>query len=604
LISLNHYHPPNQTRFYDEDEQEEEIIHVTQHLSKEQYQFEFPSKNCLKALAYLDEEEEYSFFDESSFTSTATTAISSEQQQQQTSYLLDQDTSSTIHHMNHWHHETITEEEEELVEDGRLSPLELPAQIVRQKRYSFLSSNSKEVEETTKPVGPSSFLSDNTMYNHVTQQSKKTAGKNIYRNTNFIVYLFLTLIYLGYSLSFEEEEEKLPVYCNESVPIMDSDNSTFTDSGFPTTESRIVLIKLNKSKMSIIQLQQQKQDSSYLNTAAGNSDEGYDDQLYNGEELESQCIFYPLGKNELEEDDMDMKRDLAAVKIQSLWRGYHSRHLNKSTSIIVMANLASVCGRLQRKQRNCIDKRLAQLESRLQEETAMRIAFEKAMEDMTVLMDQQQKILYDRLEQEVHLRQVYESKINQLQPCLKKEVAARNKLEEMMTRVLDQMHETETARQQQQKQDADSKKLMQLKLDQALEDIALLKKYSAANVKTAAAALTRPSIQQQKSNKTSATATATATTTRYTVRKSIVPTTLKNDSSTLTSSILRRQAPTIQQARLTSTQPIKSPQPHLLERPSVIPSNRRPHLKKTNISSTTTTTTTTRRPPILSSSRK
>ncbi|KAG1060655.1 hypothetical protein G6F42_027901 [Rhizopus arrhizus] len=107
----------------------------------------------------------------------------------------------------------------------------------------------------------------------------------------------------------------------------------------------------------------------------------------------------------------------------------------------VFLNLANICTRLHRRQMNTVDERLHQLEQRVRQETAMRIAFEKAMEDMTVLIDQQQKTLYDRVEQEMHMRQLYEEKMNtalaQLQPLesrLRKEVNARTKMEEMMTR--------------------------------------------------------------------------------------------------------------------------------------------------------------------------
>jgi myosin heavy subunit len=306
------------------------------------------------------------------------------------------------------------------------------------------------------------------------------------------------------------------------------------------------------------------------------SDEGYDD---NEDELESQCIFYPLSDDE-ETEDLDMQ-DRAAIKIQAAWRGFCSRRQNKQQLACLRAdqrvimNLAYLCGKIHRRQMTSVDNRLAQLEQRLQEETAMRIAFEKAMEDMTVVIDQQQKILYDRLEQEVHMRQVYESKFNaalaQLQPLesrLRKEVNARNKMEEMMTRVLDQMHEAETSRQLHQKEEAESKKLMQSKLDQALEDIAMLKKSKAASrpslvpsTRPSIAPSARPSIAPSAKNASSTTTKSSRT--DSTMRRSIVP-----------APTTRRQPPRTTTKNLDTSQ--SKPVGSLIERPSVIPSNRRP----------------------------
>lgn len=345
-------------------------------------------------------------------------------------------------------------------------------------------------------------------------------------------------------------------------------------------ESRTVLIKINKCKsITIVQ----------STPAYSTTDEGYDDTIYTGE-LESQVEFYPICEEEQQDivtrDSEQEQFTAAAIKIQSLWRGYKSRKIQRQFSSLrpeqrVVANLAQLCGRNYRHKMNQVEDRLYQLEQRLREETVMRVSFEKAMEDMTIVMDQQQKILCDRLEQEVHMREVYEDKMNtalaQLQPLesrLRKEISARSKMEEMMTRVLDQMHETETSRQQQVKEDAESKKQMQYKLDLALEDISLLKK------------VPRSSSRLQKNDSTKNLMKKENSTTRSTVRKSIVPTTNKLDVS-------RRPA---------------SRQQQVFERPSVIPSNRRPVLgsnqrtstKPTTTTATTTTTTATSRRPLLS----
>jgi hypothetical protein len=114
-----------------------------QHLAPEQYLYEFPSKSCLRALAYLDDEqEENSFFDESSFASS-TTAYS-----------------SALYEEDDWE-----EEDDQLVEDGRLSPLELPSPKTNPSTATITQSSG------CTPVGPSSFLPDihkDQLYHHVT----------------------------------------------------------------------------------------------------------------------------------------------------------------------------------------------------------------------------------------------------------------------------------------------------------------------------------------------------------------------------------------------------------------------------------------------------
>lgn len=579
-----------QTRFYDEDESsvEGELLQVTQHLGPEQYQFEFPTKSCLKALAYLDDDkEENSYFDESSFISSTTIAALSSVD------YFDQDTTTMISHMDNWHE--TEQDDDDLVDDGRLSPLQLPAQVNKDRRTREMElCQSQQLAQSERLVGPSTFLSD-----------PKVCVTQSYGNvdTLFSKKLFsLTHYIIGYSsLSFidseDEEEEHLRVFCNESVPIMDSDLDSSTDSSVRTAESRNVIIKLNKfnkSSMTIVQ-----ESIAYVA-----SDEGYDDTVEEGE-LESEVEYYPLCEKDDQVEFLDSKRDQAAIKIQAVWRGYLTRRENKQQYSAlhadqrVIVNLAQLCGRNYRRQMNQVDDRLYQLEQRVREETRMRMTFEKAMEDMAVVIDQQQKILYDRLEQEVHMRQVYEAKMNtaltQLQPLearLRKEVSARNKMEEMMTRVLDQMHETETSRQQQVKEDAESKRQMQNKLDQAFEEIAVIKKQQQP------VTTSRASSHLQKSNESSTTTNSikkdNSTSRVSRVRKSIIPSSNKLD-------VTPRQQQQ-QQQRITINNNSNNMQ--VFERPSVIPSNRRPVLGSTtkqrtstiNTTTTTTTTTTPRRP--------
>jgi hypothetical protein len=364
----------------------------------------------------------------------------------------------------------------------------------------------------------------------------------------------------------------------------DVDSTTSSSDSIRTTESRIVLVKLFKSKQP--HMSKVQRCSTSLTFIA--SDEGYDDTEY--PELESQCVFYPLSDND--DECMISKRDQAAVKIQAAWRGYSSRlktghlqfHLRPEQHVIL--SLVKLCDRFHRREMSTMNERLYQLEQRIREETAMRIAFEKAMEDMTVLMDQQQKVLYDRLEQEVRMRQTYEDKMNttltQIQPLenrITKEANARKNLEDMMTCVLDELQETKALQYKQTKEAADSKKEMQAKLDQALEEITTIKKQQLPTRPSVKAStvprVTKTSYTSALSPATLSTASPTSitasarkstlsgstkTNTKHTPspRKSVVPAS-KDTSRPLRSVVDSKQKRSIQ------SQP---------ERPSVVPSRR------------------------------
>ncbi|KAI7898917.1 uncharacterized protein BX663DRAFT_523237 [Cokeromyces recurvatus] len=251
-------------------------------------------------------------------------------------------------------------------------------------------------------------------------------------------------------LSEDDHMYKEGACYNESVPIMDTDNSSSgSSSSIHTTESRIILIKLNKSSL------------TYLA-----SDERYEDESC--EELKSDCIFYPIYNH----DDI---RHQAATKIQALWRGYRERcnqpcYKQQSKMSIHLVNLFN---QLDRRRQDDVQHKLEQLERQVCEERAMRVAFEKAMEDMTVLIDQQQKSLFDRLvEQETEIRKRLETALEPLDKKLRKEMHARLKLEEMMSRVLDQLHMSETLREAKEEEI----KSISIKLEKAVDDITLLKK--------------------------------------------------------------------------------------------------------------------------------
>jgi hypothetical protein len=265
------------------------------------------------------------------------------------------------------------------------------------------------------------------------------------------------------------------IFCQDDSVSLNEDE---VGSNF-SNNSKVVVIKISKT-----------QAPTFITYSSGgymSSDEGYDDEddEYPCKELpiESASVFLPLSDQEQEQlTRLDNRRQLAAIKIQSVWRGYQCRKETKTSSLKlshrVLAGLAQVNDSIHRRNNNQLQDRIYMLEQRLGEETAMRIAFEKAMEDMTVLMDHQHRVLHDRVEQEVSMRQTYERKMEQvmaqvqpLESRLRHESKARADLESMMSRVLDQLHDMKV----QVKEEAEQRKVLQSKLDSAVEEIASLK---------------------------------------------------------------------------------------------------------------------------------
>ncbi|CEP11543.1 hypothetical protein [Parasitella parasitica] len=430
------------------------IPDVDQNLTAEQYRYEFPSKQTLLELAYLDDERGYSFFDESSFTNSSYTAIETDQY-------------NDNHHMVYYEDEGSVYDES-LVDDGMVSPLYLPIQT--SSRRESLETSSVQ---SSKAVGPAYFLSDIHKH-HMHQTVTPTRTTSYMRQGRSIISR------AGFS---------------------DSANSTSTLK--MNAPSHTVLIKLSKHQSSAMTFV--KRCSTSLTYIA--SDEGYnddDDYMSDGQEMESHCTFLPLSDDEedYEQDNDYYRQDQAAVKIQSLWRGYRSRRENKQTfsqfrpEQRVFLNLANLCSRLHRRQMNAVDERLNQLEQRLCEETAMRKAFEKAVHDMTEIIDEQQENIHERISQEVDKRQ---TEIDTLKARLQKEANARHRMEDMMTSILDRMKDAEITREEQAKKDAESRKIMQAKLDLALEEIAIVKRNQAPkSTRTAAAAAATTAVSAAK----------------------------------------------------------------------------------------------------------
>lgn len=444
---------------------------VPQRLAPEQYQYEFPPKSHLQALSMqLDQsiEDSISFFDASSFTTTTCTTSSTgssrvssvvtddfnaQEDQEFNSFLATLELEQQQQQQQQQHHsqsgfslspppaDEESQEQLHLVHDRQLSPLQLPQQAASQ--MAMMSSATRVREESydsistiTQPiVAPASFLAhhhrqgNDTAYGYSDDDDvddnehqmpmqgqiewHDTFGTHpsMWQSTFDDPY---DSIHPHHRLS---EDEDLPVIRRESEMVMtDSDHSMMTDdydlhSHF-SSNSKVVLFKLSK-KTRLASPYMPKRNTS----GSPSSDEGYDDDLDDDKELpiESASVFLPL-------DDTPVLDD----------------------------GLMTTTTRWQQQQQEQID----QLTVQLREEKAMRCAFEKAMEEMAVLMDQQQKMLYDRVEQEVALRQVYERKMDDalmmvkpLEQKLKKETDARCELESMMSHVLGELQEIKAAQQ-------------------------------------------------------------------------------------------------------------------------------------------------------------
>lgn len=207
-LSSRLYHTQASPSYHDQHDDFDDammMMPVPQHLDSEQINYEFPPKSHLKALAYLDQlEQEYSFFDETSFTSLSNDSSSSassmsflsgyfdEQLQDNSSattplrhdYISsashlfsslidenDEDLDLTHIHSHHDYHMTQAQSSKEaaaastttttLVDDNRLSPLQLPAQA---HHYSYHHQREQSCDSTTTItknliVAPQSFLS-------------------------------------------------------------------------------------------------------------------------------------------------------------------------------------------------------------------------------------------------------------------------------------------------------------------------------------------------------------------------------------------------------------------------------------------------------------
>ncbi|KAI7876270.1 hypothetical protein K492DRAFT_198574 [Lichtheimia hyalospora FSU 10163] len=484
---------------------------VAQHLDIEQKNYEFPSRALLLELsAHLDKDTYYEMFDESSFATTNTTTtitgssvdrpsyddigsdddekldsyigsiVSSYQQQQQSrrirrsliSYNDDHRERNNLSCFNYDHHHENDNDDprvQRLIEDDRLSPLLLPARAdPRRACQTFYDSTKISSTPTTQEsmdlVGPSSFLKqhDKTQYQPPHKASR------------------------CYDSSHEELNLPNVSHIKQSrSPFLDDNDTDYTG------DSKVIInIKLNS------------RGGGYRHMSwCQASDEGYNDDVDEEEELpmESVSVFLPLSPEEL--TDPEMLRNTAATRIQALWRGYSTRkqlfgnsHVSPAKRVVI--DLARICMTLHRQQTMRLGERINMLEQEIAHERAMRIAFENAIEDMALTIDKQQSMVCERIEE---MRESYQERIYQ-------EQCARTDLEQSMAHVLEQVQDMQNMQQQRIKEDAEERAALHRKLDDALAEIDQLKqqqqpqhkKQSTLQRPSTSRRVNTPSLEQQR----------------------------------------------------------------------------------------------------------
>ncbi|ORX60628.1 hypothetical protein DM01DRAFT_1404860 [Hesseltinella vesiculosa] len=410
------------------------IDDVPQHLAPEQYQFEFPPRSHLEALSeQLDQTQEdtQSFFDVSSFTSSyvsecITNDFDTQEEESFDDFLF-----------------TLEQEQQEhfslsppmLVHDRQLSPLQLPSQFTSQRRTQpSLSSLDNDhmlgrireesydsVSTVTQPAAaPSSFLSSS-----VTRPAGRIEWHNSFEQVDEPHHgLWQDDLYDNiHPYQRYSHDERLPVIHQHTEPMLSDSNSMTDDddnSSSFSRESKVVLIKLNKKNKLASPSLPRVYHVDPQQIGFDDDDMALDDEA----PIESASVFLPVDKEQT--CDFDQQRMYSVAP----------------ASMVPMAETAA----------QALMDRVALLERQVQEERAMRKGFETAMEEMVLLMDQQQKLLYDRLDQEIAMRKMYEQRmntaLNQIQPLevkLKKETDARCELESMMSHVLTQVQELKTS---------------------------------------------------------------------------------------------------------------------------------------------------------------
>ncbi|KAI8068391.1 hypothetical protein BC940DRAFT_34384 [Gongronella butleri] len=396
------------------------IMLVPQHLDSEQINYEFPPKSELQALSYLDQAkgDEYSFFDETSFTSVSNDA-SSMLYSECFSSLIDEKTLDPPFFNNH---HVLPPMEDDDLSDHHLSPLQLPAQAHHhtQERGTTVSCDRTRTTEThpsnNQLLTPRALLYKDASLGHAPHRSMPPAHH-------------------------DEDDHPMRIIMREAEPMLDSDDDSDSLSSLEhhLPPQQVILVKINKKAPESCRRRRSRLTPSRCTTSLTFLTRS---PVHDDDEIESASVFLPLSDTHHMEPCSSSSFSLPIHAAASAptqppravapGPGMHHHHHHHHDDV-----LAILQGQ---------EDRIAALERQLNEERAMRQAFEKAMEEMTVLIDQQQKLLYDRLDQEVAMRQVYEDKMHttlqHMQPLedhLEKETLARQNLESIVLRLMDQV---------------------------------------------------------------------------------------------------------------------------------------------------------------------
>lgn len=567
-------------------------MEVPQNLNPEQVRYEFPPKSRLQELAQYYDNDDCSFFDESSFTttSTSTAAYNTSVTEQQDYY--DDDEEETLmrlnaarrsadyasDHLDRFFHSVssawqqddddvmmtmMNDDEQQHHRTASMSPLHLPQQQQQQQQHR----PREESCDSTDTVKQCRAARD-----HLSKGIAPSALLGCVQEEGNILFYCCTAAKLyscddddiGYrSTRANSDDLELPVFRSESAlrhstssrtaSLLHSDNES-------TASSAVVVMRIRRKPKSPLLAARMvpTQDDDRL-TWSDSSDEGYVDEE---KPMDSASLFLPLSDHEQHQlQDNEMLRVTAAIKIQAVWRGYHFRQQMKHNTSggsglkpthRLMMDIVKLCGGVHKRQMTRMRQRIDTLEMHLEEETAMRIAFEKAMEDMTVMIDEQHKALYDRIEQEASMRQYYERKmddtlgrIKPLERQLRQEARDRTELESMMTCVLEQMQDMK----REAKAESDARRRLQAELDAARDEIARLKRPNSTTMAERPRSSMMISTTQQQQQRqgllragdtrsVSAMANKTSMTTTTTLRRPTTASTLSTKKTTTTTTTL------------------------------------------------------------------
>ncbi|KAI8973499.1 hypothetical protein BDF20DRAFT_882709 [Mycotypha africana] len=483
-------------------------LKINQRLNSAQYHYEFPprshnitfntTESDSSQYFVLDEDELFSYDGHSltsasteTFTHTFHDKTSHPQQQQQyyrdtmspldkTEQLLDQYL-DILTLSNDSIHETQQMADHFLTVDEELSPLQLPSRAIEMNgQFPSFDSMSTINRKVSLHACPSSFLDttwdaqyqfkfidqkeemihwDTTSYVFPDYISPSSASE--YLNGYQSVHPYYCVPErLGYI-----QDDLLSYRCEEEDE--ESDGEEYSDE-----DTKVVLIKFSKKRKT------QSQTTSIRNMSLYYVNNDDDDDKNNNKPLEAVSTFVALDcvENTVVRHQANRNYDesAAAIKIQSLWRGYQCRK-KRITSNQVLQILARINNSMDKRKVNQLHARIDRLEKHLQEETAMRIAFENAMEDMAAQVDQQNHFLEERMHQMQQNftvnTELLMSQIESMNAVLRENSESKAKLESKLSEALQQIDDLKL----QVKRESEQKQNIRQQLKKTLDEITLLK---------------------------------------------------------------------------------------------------------------------------------